>query len=551
MKAFSFNVEQYKDKLREVLAKINEASSLTPTKLHKILTKYPKNNGVLFSKDELVAGYRLLVAQKKLARIESLETKIKMKPTRTLSGVATVTVLTEPYRCPGRCIFCPNDPKMPKSYISNEPGAQRALMNKFDPFSQVTNRLTALNSIGHSVDKVELIVLGGTWSVYPDEYKYWFILQCLVALNCFGSKMTNKSNKIDRVNNLQELRKKLVDVQIENESSSCRCVGLSIETRPNCITPAELIRLRELGVTKVQLGVQSLDDNLLKVNKRGHHVSDVKDAAKLLRSFGFKIQVHWMPNLYGSTIPNDIADYRKLWKKEFRPDELKIYPTAIIENTELFNLYKSGKYLPYSEKGLAGLLKNLMKLTPEYCRISRVVRDFSSNDIVAGNKRTNLREEVEAELKHEGKPCRCIRCREVKGMQVKRQDLKLIVKKYDVAGGKEVFLSFVMPKQDKLAGFLRLFVPDKRISKLHELEELRNKAIIREVHVYGEVVGIGKGLEGKSQHIGLGSKLVEKAKGIAKKNGYKEIAVISAIGTRNYYRKLGFEIGKLYMTSHI
>ena len=330
----------------------------------------------------------------------------------------------------------------------------------------------------------------------------------------------------------------------ENETAACRVVGLVIETRPDHISEAEVIRVRRLGCTKVQIGFQSLNDRVLAMNKRGHDVAATRRAVKLLRKAGFKIHAHWMPNLYGSTPQDDLADYRKIFDDgDFRPDELKLYPCSLIESAELMQQYQSGDWRPYSHDELLSLLADCFKLTPEYCRLTRVIRDIPGPDIVDGNKVTNFRQLVERELERQGCASRDIRAREIRKKRVSGDDLRLDSLSYRTSIGEEVFLQYITEDRE-IAAFLRLSLPHAGEAPL--LDELAECAMIREVHVYGLSLGIGTAMAGRAQHLGLGSKLIESAAGLAATRGYLRLAVISAIGTRDYYRKRGFADGELY-----
>lgn len=582
--AYNFDPKPHIGDLKFLLSKIQDLETVDTKSLHKVLKMRPKHGEGFYSKDELISGYRYLIEHELIQVDKGLEDKLKMKPIRTQSGVATVTVLTKPFPCPGKCIFCPNDVRMPKSYLSDEPGAQRAERNNFDPYLQTFNRLTALENIGHNTDKLELIVLGGTWSFYPEKYQIWFIKECFRAMNDFGVRdgrehveaqnIFEEADKIpaqtesgrNRSYNeiIDEVEKnhgesliseremcdwdELIEQHKLNENADSRCVGLVIETRPDYIDEEEVIKIRRLGATKVQIGIQSLQDDVMLANMRGHGRSETVKAIQLLRLAGFKIHAHWMPNLYGSDVQKDIADYQELWHPNIRPDELKIYPTSIIGNTELYELYKRGKYRPYTYEQLLEVLTKIMPTTPRYCRLTRVVRDIPSTDIVAGNKLTNFRQIAEEEITNQGKKCECIRCREIRDIKVVESDLQVEVIGYDTGIGKELFISYRTIDSDKICGFLRLALPDHQLSDEHFMPELQNKAIIREVHVYGKVVGIGKKHAGRSQHLGLGTRMIKLALEEASNSGYNQIAVISAIGTKEYYRKLGFKESGLYMS---
>ncbi len=310
-----FDVDQSKDQVADLIRQIAAAEHLSPEEVARLFARYPKDGSGLFAKDQLVQAYRELIARGELPASRETLARLRAKPTRTLSGVAPVAVLTKPYPCPGECIFCPEFPGMPKSYIPDEPGALRAAQLQFDPYLQTALRMRAMENVGHSTEKVELLILGGTWSYYPAKYKEWFIRRCLDAMNGEDS------------NTLEE-------AQQRNQSAAHRNVGLVIETRPDYVTWAEVARLRRLGVTKVQIGVQSLDDGILALNKRGHTAEQTRQAFRLLRAGGFKIHAHWMPNLFGATPESDLADFSRLWDDTaLRPDELKIYPCTLIQGT--------------------------------------------------------------------------------------------------------------------------------------------------------------------------------------------------------------------------
>ncbi|HFC08730.1 MAG TPA: tRNA uridine(34) 5-carboxymethylaminomethyl modification radical SAM/GNAT enzyme Elp3 [Chloroflexi bacterium] len=504
------------------------------------IKRHPLPRGLL-SKSALVAAYRHLVASGAWEEDPGVLARIRLKPVRSLSGVTVVTVLTKPYACPGECIFCPDDVRMPKSYLPDEPGAQRALMHGFDPYSQVRARLAALEAVGHPTDKIELLVLGGTWTSYPKDYQTWFIRRLFDALNADDCPPAWQQEGECRAPTLEAAHR-------HNETARHRNVGLVIETRPDHITPRALRRLRELGVTKVQVGFQSMDDRILALNKRGHTVEDNLRAAALLRAGGFKIVAHWMPNLLGATPESDRADFARLWQG-LCPDELKIYPTQLLPNTELYAYWQRGEYTPYTTKTLIDLLADLKATVPPYCRINRVIRDIPSTHVVAGNKRTSLRQDVLAEMQRRGTRCRCIRCREVRDQQVQPESLRLEDFTYQAAHAEEHFLQFVTP-DDRLAGFLRLSLPAPQAPDTG-MKDLTDAAIIREVHVYGQSLPVGAERRGAAQHIGLGTRLLEAADRVAREAGFPQIAVIAAVGTRQYYLARGFERGEHYLVKRL
>ncbi len=529
--------------------------------------------------------------------------RLRMKPVRTLSGVTPVTVLTKPFPCPGECIFCPNDVRMPKSYLANEPGAQRAEENSFDPYLQTYSRLRTLFETGHPTDKIEMIILGGTWSFYPETYQIWFVKRIFDALHDFGqgidrtgevwealregsqfhpehvtdvtidgTRLEHTYNQVVQSIYREEMRRsreyaqaitrglrartaidefatwdELEAAHRENETAACRCVGLVVETRPDHISVDEVRRIRRLGATKVQIGIQSLNDDVLRVNRRGHTVEMTRQAIRLLRQAGFKIHAHWMPNLYGSAPDADIEDYQRLFADpDIRPDELKVYPCSLIESAELMQVYEEGRWQPYTHDELLRVLVAAFQLTPEYCRLTRVIRDIPGTDIVAGDMPTNFRQIVERELKERGLPSPNIRAREIQGQTIALDALHLDELWYATGIGDEVFLQ-VITDDRRIAGFLRLSLP----TEPPIIDELSGAAMIREVHVYGPALGLGKESQGKAQHSGWGTRLIERAAQIAAERGYARLAVISSVGTRAYYRKRGFADGALYQIRNL
>ena len=505
---------------RKILDEIRAGSRVTDA-----IRRHPLTDGGYVGKHMLVAAYRQIIQSGEVDEDPNLLERIRMKPVRTLSGVTTVTVLTKPYPCPGQCIFCPTDARMPKSYLPDEPGARRGLEHDFDPYEQVRSRLAALEAVGHPTEKVELLILGGTWSAYRTDYQEWFVRRCFDALN--GIEMED-----------------LASAHHFNESAAHRNVGLVIETRPDHINPHELRRLREFGVTKIQMGIQSLDDRVLELNKRGHTVYEARQAVDQIRAAGFKIVLHWMPNLLGATPESDRLDFVQLWEG-FCPDEIKIYPTQLLENAELYNYWLRGEYTPYTTQELIDLIADIKTTIPRYCRVNRIIRDIPSTNVVEGNRRTSLRQDVHAELKRRGVACQCIRCREVRDQKVQSSSLRLDDLVYPAGGAEEHFLSYATP-DDRIAGFLRLSLPGAESPPVDFLE-LSRAAIIREVHVYGQSLPVGVEESGAAQHIGLGTQLICASEEIALRNGYQRLAVISAIGTRGYYLRQGFQPGKLYM----
>lgn len=493
--------------------------------------QHPLAEGGFVGKSTLIKVYRELIDDGTWEHDRKLMRRLRMKPGRTLSGVTTVSVLTKHYPCPGKCIFCPDDYRMPKSYLPDEPGAMRALHHEFDPFDQTQARIEALHAIGHPTDKIELLILGGTWSAYQREYQEWFIKRCFDAMNGFDSDTLDQAQKA-------------------NETAEQRNVGLVIETRPDHVDGREIARLRAYGITKVQMGVQNLDDEILALNKRGHTVQQSREAVRLLRAAGFKIVLHWMPNLLGATLESDRVDFRRLWDDpDMQPDEIKIYPCQLLEDTGLYMHWERDEYQPYSTSELIDLLADIKPTIPRYCRVNRIVRDIPSTNVVEGNKRTSLRQDAKREVQARGLGCECIRCREVRGKSVEKERLEFEELIYHTGGSVEHFLSYAT-EEDDLAGYLRLSLPTED-QPTTGLQDLDGAAIVREVHVYGQSLEVGQSLDGIAQHSGLGSGLMEKAEEMARDSGFKRIAVIAAIGTRAYYRKLSYEQGETYMLKQL
>jgi elongator complex protein 3 len=390
--------------------------------------------------------------------------------------------------------------------------------------------------VGHPTDKIELLILGGSFSAYPHQYQEWFVRRCFEAMNGINPGDDDPSATLQAA-------------QDQNVYAEHRNVGLTIETRPDMVKRESLAWYRILGVTKVQMGAQSLDDEILKLNKRGHTAQETLRATAILRAGGFKIVLHWMPNLLGATPESDQEDFNRLWGEgAYCPDELKIYPCQLLENTELFEYWRRGKYEPYSEAVLLDLLAEVKTKVPRYCRINRVIRDIPSTYVVAGNKNTSLRQDVQREMAKRGTRCECVRCREIRRKQVTAGKVTLHDLVYHPANAVEHFLSFDTP-DDKLAGFLRLSLPDDPL--VTGLKDLEDAAIIREVHVYGQSLEVGESRTGIAQHSGLGTRLIEEAEKLTRNAGFTRLAVIAAVGTREYYAGRGFEMGELYMVKPV
>lgn len=478
-----------------------------------------------------------------------LERLLRYKTVRTDSGVAPITLLTKPYACPGKCVYCPTEVRMPKSYVASEPAAARALALKFDPYAQVRRRAEALERNGHEAKKIELIIKGGTWSAYPWTYRKWFIKRCFDAANHLGMKKRKRFGS-------------LAASQAFNEGAEYRVIGLTIETRPDWITPQEIVRLRELGVTRVELGVQALDDDILTLTKRGHSVADTVLATALLKQVGFKTDYHILPGQPGSTPEKDIAMFDQLFTDDrFRPDMIKLYPCVVLPSAELAEWHRQGKFVPLEGEALIEMMVRMQSVIPRYCRVSRLIRDFPSHEISGGNKITNLRELIEQRMRERGIACQCLRCREIghAGHIDPTVEPQLCIETYENAGGIEHFLSFEDPDRKVVYAFLRLRLPnwgyvfsdpkieDRRKQIRESFPELEGSALIRELHTYGQALALKQDRAHASQHKGLGRRLIEEAETMARRAGYRTISVISGIGVRAYYRSLGYHSAGTYM----
>lgn len=481
--------------------------------------------------------YEKLVKSKKIKSSPELERLLKKAKMRTLSGVAVVSVLTKEYACPGNCLYCPTEKNMPKSYLSNEPAVMRAILANFDPYRQVEIRLEALKKAGHSTDKIELIIMGGSFNALPEDYQYWFVSRCFEACNSFRiknqeSRIKNKNHNSlfiihNSKNSLEELKQQLKIQQVKNEAAKSRIIGLTLETRPDLINENELNKFLEMGCTRIEIGVQSIYNEVLLKNRRGHNVAETIRATKLMKDFGFKVSYHMMPGLYGSSLKKDLQMFKDIFSNpDLQPDQIKIYPCVVVKNTDLYKLWKEKKYKPYTDNQLIKLICDIKKIIPPYVRISRLIRDIPEESIEAGNKITNLRQVIGNHSQKEDWKCKCIRCREIRDLSLSYKVHKIIKLnriEYSASGGKEIFLELI-DNDYYLYALLRL--------------RLADNAMIREVHTYGEALDVGEIGTDAGQHKGLGKKLIAEAEKIAKKAGYKKIAVISGVGAREYYKKL-------------
>ncbi len=516
--------------------------------LSKLKKEISKKTGLpIPTNADLRGHYEKMISAKKIERCPDLEKALISRAVRTQSGVAVVAVLTKSYPCPGQCVYCPSEKDMPKSYLSNEPAVMRAIDARFDPYRQVQNRLQSLRLNGHATDKIELIVMGGTFSYLPKNYQKKFITECFRAANDFDQKPKNKSVKKSLIEDLNYEQKR-------NEKAANRIVGLTLETRPDYLDEKEIANFRALGSTRVELGVQSIFDDVLEINQRGHLVQETVRATELLKTAGFKINYHMMPGLLGSSLEKDFQMFQQLFADpNFQPDMLKIYPTVVIKNSDLYNLWKKGTYQPLSNSDFTQLATKIKNETiPPYVRIARLVRDVPETSIEAGPKISNLRQIIAPQVH-----CQCIRCREVRQNYQIQEEMILDRIDYPASHGQEIFLQYISADKQKLFALLRLRIPNQdarqKYSRLYKFfPVLQNAALIREVHTYGKLTALKESANQNVQHIGLGRQLLQEAERIAREEfGRKKIAVISGVGVRDYYRKNGYRLQDGYMVKKI
>ncbi len=519
--------------IAEIILKLNLESKEEIAKIKKKISRK-------YHLPKLPSDADILKSFKGREGYEKLRSLLRLKPVRTISGVAVVSVMTSPAPCPhGKCLMCPGgvEKGTPQSYIGLEPAAQRGAQHGYNPFKQVLARLTELSEIGHDVDKVEIIVMGGTFPARPKNYKEWFMLGIFNALNVFGRRRV----KIE--SDLEKAKRK-------NEKAKARCIGITFETRPDYAKEEHIIEMLKFGGTKVELGVQSIYDDVLEKIKRGHSVEDTIRATQLLRDSAFKVGYHIMPGLPGSDFERDLKMFKEIFENEnFKPDYLKIYPTLVVEGTELYEMYKRGDYKPYTTEEVIELIAQAKRFLPEWVRVQRIQRDIPVGKAI-GLDKGNIRQLIHERLKELGYECRCIRCREV-GHKLRRLGVKvtddiikkaeLVIRKYRASKGVEYFISYELPDYDALIGFIRLRFPYKPFIKV-----LEDCALIRELHVYGKAVPLGEREAGAFQHRGFGERLLKEAEEIAKEE-FDRIAVISGVGVREYYRKFGYRKRFEYM----
>ena len=602
--------------MEELVLSLLKDKNLTPETLKDAQRTFSKkhNLNTLPSKSEILEVYFKLLKSWKIEKNEQFETVLRKRAIRSLSGIVPVQVLTKPFPCPSHCIFCPNDPEMPKSYIKSEPGAMRARLNQFDPLKQVYNRLYSLSQTWHKTDKIEMIVLWWTWDFYPDEYKKDFIKNLYDACNTFDDlKIENKKESSERkyafkITNQDEIQysKSLEESITRNETAAHRIIGLTIETRPEFVTDENCIKWRAMWVTRIEMGVQSTDNEILDLNQRWHHIEEVHKALHKLRQYALKFSIHIMPWLYGSNVEKDIQTFKEVYSSPYlKPDEIKFYPTSVIPWTVLYKLYEEGKYSPITTDQISEIIATTFReIIPPYTRIKRLIRDIPATEIAAGSNITNLSQLMHEKLLKEYKSdtntaeqfykriyensenysdetsmlndvsstavqsdeiktfilwkspdttsyrnfvSLDTRSREVRNKKEKTKELNLVIRKYLSSVWEEYFISY----EDEL-GYLYWFT-----RLLHPKEEFRldipwlwkTTALIRELHVYWALQGLEKDQEenNKVQHTWLWKNLLDIAEKLSKQLNFENLSVISWVGVREYYRKQGYQLEWTYM----
>jgi elongator complex protein 3 len=507
----------------------------------------PSHNDVNRVKLQVAAKHQLgkVPSNSEIIRMLKTEEKRKLLPllrrkaTRTISGVTVIAVMTKPYPCPQPepCAYCPGGPPfgVPQSYTGFEPAAMRGLQNEFDPYLQVKSRIEQLQAIGHNVDKIELIVMGGTFPATPLDYQTWFIQHCLDAITDGESAGLEEAEK-------------------NAETSRTRNVGITVETRPDWAKEKHVDHMLSMGVTRVEMGVQNPSDEIYRLVGRTHTVKDVVEATQIMKDAGLKIVYHLMPGLPSSNPKKDLEAFKKIFiNPNFKPDMIKIYPCLVLKGTKTYKWYREGKYEPYTNETAANLIVEIKKIIPHWIRIMRVQRDIPAPLIVAGVKKSNLRQLVQQKLKRQGMICKCIRCREVghrmlnDKVKPNPEKVKILTTKYAASEGEEIFISAEDQENDVLIGYLRLRIPS---GKAHRPEvKAMPCSMVRGLHVYGPLVPVGKHLAKAWQHKGYGGILLGEAERMSKEDyDVKKVLVISALGTKQYYMRFGYQYDGPYMS---
>jgi elongator complex protein 3 len=514
--------------LREIIDLLLEKETPTRDDLEnakfQVTRKY--NLGRIPGNSELI---RLLTTDER----EKLIPVLRRKATRALSGVNVVAVMTKPMACPhGRCAYCPGGPEVdsPQSYTGYEPAAMRGIQNGFDPYSQVRSRMEQLEAIGHTVDKIDLIIMGGTFPAGPRDYQAWFVKGCLDAV-------TGKESR------------SLAEAKRLAETSTIRNVGVTVETRPDCLTENDVNNMLDLGVTRVEVGVQNVYDDIYKLVERGHTLQDVVEGTRRLKDSALKICYHMMPGLPGSSMQRDLDGFRQIFTDQrYMPDMLKIYPTLVVKGTKLYDWWRRGNYEPLTTEQATELVAQVKEMVPPWVRIMRVQRDIPLHQIEAGVDKSNLRQLAQERMRERGSRCHCIRCREAGHRSregVEPESLELVRRTYEASGGEENFIGVEDTENDVLVGFIRLRIPSDLVFRP---EITPSTGVVRELHVYGRMTPVG--LDGYDwQHMGWGEALMEEAERIAEEEyGMDRMVVMSALGTKEYYGRLGYACDGTYVS---
>jgi len=502
-------------------------SIISREKLEKLKNRVAKE----YSLDRYISNSEILAALPPESRLK-FEEMLRVHPRRSASGIVVVTAFSAPYSCPhGTCVFCPGGPRFgtPQSYMPDSPGMRTALSVAFDPYLQVRRSLEKYSGNGHLTGKVETIIEGGTFIAVPADYQQSFVKGIYEGLN--GTRSDS-----------------LEDAQAFNESADSRCVGLTLESKPDWCREQDVDPMLSYGITRLEIGVQSLRDEILSRSNRGHTVADSETAFQVARDAGLKVTAHMMPGLPGATPDADLVDLRRLFEDEaFRPDMSKLYPTLVVPGTSLERQFRAGTYEPYPLETVVDLLSEMKRYVPDWHRIMRIQREIPAHEIAGGVKNGNLRELVLARAREKGFECRCIRCREValaEPSKMEDDELRYREESYSASGGSEVFGSYEYEGSGKVAGFVRMRVPSEKAHR----PEMKKAAVVRELRVYGRTVSVGTRSDLAWQHRGLGGSLMEEMEKAARERfGAGKLLVTSAVGTRGYYRKLGYERSGPYM----
>ena len=520
---------------QEIIQRLIATENINKKDLNTIKIKVSGKYKVSAPSNSIIIKYLKPEERKKLLPL------LKRKTVRSISGIVAVAVMTAPYPCPKNspCAYCPGGPDfaVPQSYTGFEPATMRGLQNNFDPHAQVRSRIGQLEAIGHTVDKVELIIMGGTFPATPLNYQEHFVQRCLDAITCIQSKS-------------------LDEAKTNAESSLIRNVGITVETRPDRANEEDIDHMLSMGVTRVELGVQTVFDDIYELVNRGHRVEDVIEATCALKDSGLKVCYHMMPGLPGSNFEKDLDAFRRIFEDPgFKPDMIKIYPCLVIKGTKVYDWWLEGKYEPYTTEEATELIAQVKKMIPSWVRVMRIQRDIPAGLIMAGVKKSNLRELVLQKLKDEGSTCQCIRCREV-GHRIIKDNVSPDLEKirfskleYKASDGKEFFISIEDRLNDVLIGYLRLRAPSE---KAHRPEIGPDTSIVRELHVYGDVVPVGKHVAEAWQHKGCGALLLSEAeKTSLEELGREKIVITSALGTKQYYKGFGYDYDGPYVSKHL